>query len=206
MNGDWLRWYSLLYWLPAAVAVLILLLSGLEGGSEGEPADPGADAGEWGGALQQSLAFLGTGHSPLMVVLGSLMLGWGLVGLAANAILQPLLGSRFMLPSLVLAAAGSLLAARLVAVLARRFLPQEESFAVSRQQLVGHPGKAIYPVSEGAGRIHVRDRFRTLHTLAARVAPGEPPIEKGTDVIIASMDAARRYVIVEPLGFSVTKK
>src|SRR5438093_4443058 len=111
MNGEWLRWYSLIYWLPAAVAVLVLLLSGLGGVDDGQAGGAEGEFGEFGAALQEGLAFLGAGHAPLMVVVGSLMLGWGVFGLAGNAILQPWLGepARFMLPSLAIATVGSLL-------------------------------------------------------------------------------------------------
>src|SRR6266568_2752942 len=58
------------------------------------------------------------------------------------------------------------------------------------------------PVSETGGRVHVFDQFRTLHAEPARVTPGQAPIEKGTEVIVASMDPDHGYLIVEPLGFS----
>ena len=86
--------------------------------------------------------------------------------------------------------------------LAARFMPEGQSCAIPQEGLLGLTGKVVFRVSEETGRVHVFDQYRTLHVTPARVPPGTEPIEKGTDVIIASMDPDRRYVVVEPLGFS----
>jgi hypothetical protein len=85
-------------------------------------------------------------------------------------------------------------------------MPNDESYAIKREGLLALTGTVVYPVTDSAGRVHVRDRHRTLHQLSARVAPGQPPIPKGTQVIVASMDPDRHYLIVEPLGFAKCAK
>jgi membrane protein implicated in regulation of membrane protease activity len=220
---DWASWYNLIYLLPAVVAVCVLLVSALAGvaGDEGdadvsdlgEPGDLDADAlvaeGDadeslLGDAGRHLLGFFGVGRAPLTLVLASLMLGWGLLGLAANELLRPLLGdpARFIGLSLAIAAIGSLLGAKLFAEFSARVMPKDESYAIKREGLLGLTGTVVYPVTVSAGRVHVRDRHRTLHQLSARVAPGQPLIPKGTQVIVASMDPDRHYLIVEPLGFT----
>jgi membrane protein implicated in regulation of membrane protease activity len=221
--ADWLQWYYLIYLLPAGIALVLLVLSTLggdssEGDAEAADADlDAADLGEPGEAEADSadadegsgspgrwlMGFLGFGRVPMMMVLGSLALTWGLWGVAANGLLRPLLPSpaAFMGPSLALAAAGSLISTRGIVLLFGRLLPQDETSVISREALVGLTGKVIYPVTETGGRIHVRDQFRTLHTASARVQPGAPHISRGTTVIVASMGPEDRYVIVEPLGF-----
>src|SRR5436309_431542 len=111
MNAEWLHWYYLIFLLPGAFAMLMLLLSGLGG-------------------------------------------------------------------------------------LAARFMPEEQSFAIPREGLLGLTGKVVFRVSEESGRVHVFDQYRTLHVTPARIPPGADPIDKGTDVIIASMDPDRRFVVV----------
>jgi hypothetical protein len=238
VNTEWLRWYYLIYLLPAGVAVLLLLLSGLSAGgdSDGDAGDVGdtgdvsagggdiSDAADVaadgqdgdGGDLDDSespggaralLAFLGIGRAPLTLVLGSLMIGWGLFGLGANEILRPILKAPglFVGPSLGIACVGGLICAKVSAELAARVMPKDESYAITRDQLVGLAGRVAYPVSETMGRVHLRDRFKTLHVASARVAPGQPPIERGTEIIVASMDPNRRYVVVEPLGLTARR-
>src|SRR5688572_19826686 len=127
--GEWLRWYYLIYLLPAGLAVLLLLLAGLgpvgdADGADAAPADadvdldvegPAAEAGEAGdadgdgvGGVRGALAFLGVGRAPLTLVCASLMIGWGLWGIVATEVLKPLLKApaAFALPAMVAAAAG----------------------------------------------------------------------------------------------------
>jgi membrane protein implicated in regulation of membrane protease activity len=157
------------------------------------------------GIGQQLLGFFGVGRAPLTVVIGSLLIGWGLFGLAATDLLRHTLHWPALLtfaPSLAAAVAGALLSAKLFGEVAARLMPRDESCAIPREGLLGLAGKVVYPVSESSGRVHVFDSFRTLHVEPARVSPGQPAIEKGTEVIVASMDPDHGYLIVEPLGFS----
>lgn len=254
MSAEWLHWYYLIYWLPGAFAVLVLLMSGLGGhqGGHGHAAHGGlhlhghhggvhtahageVHAGHAGGAHgghahagahpaahghgshaghhgshpspsigRQLLGFFGLGRAPITIVASSLLLGWGLCGLGATELLRPILHypALFVLPSLAVASAGGLVSAKLFGELAARLMPQDESYAISREGFLGLTGKVVYPVSETAGRVHIFDRFRTLHVASARVLPGQPPLAKGTEVIVASLDPDRGTLIVEPLGFS----
>jgi hypothetical protein len=249
MTAEWLQWYYLIYGLPAAVAVLVLMMSGFGGhhgghahaghgplhmhvhaagahgshGGHGSPhhghvaagghATRGAHAGSPAqghdrpvpGIGQQLLGFFGVGRAPLTIVIGSLLIGWGLFGLASIDLLRQTLHWPVVLafpPSLAAAAAGALLSAKLFGELAAKLMPRDESCAISREGLLGLTGKVVYPVTESGGRVHVFDSFRTLHVEPARVSAGQPGIEKGTEVIVASMDPDQGFLIVEPLGFS----
>ena len=62
------------------------------------------------------------------------------------------------------------------------------------------PGDRIRLVVD-TRRVHLFDQYRTLHVKPARVSPGQTPIGKGTEIIVASMDLERGTLIVEPLGF-----
>jgi hypothetical protein len=253
MVGEWLHWYYLIFLLPAATAVLVLLMTGLGGthGGHSHGAHGGlhlhAHAGHGhahgmghghattaahghahqaaGGhshashgahhghqhepsAARQLLGFFGVGRAPVTIVVGSLMIGWGFCGTVALELLRPILRfpALFVGPSALIAAAGALLCAKVFGELAARVMPEDESYAISREGLMGLTGKVVYAVTEDGGRIHVFDQFRTLHVTPARVAPGAAPIQKGTEVIVASMDPERRFVVVEPLGFSMEKR
>jgi hypothetical protein len=249
MSAEWLHWYYLIYLLPAAVAVLVLMMSGLGGhhaghahaghagphlhahhtsahtGAAGHATAPagahvhsltahhhaGGPRTQAGGhtasrapsAGQQLLGFFGVGRAPITIVLGSLMIGWGLVGMAVTDTLRRDLlwpPALFVAPALAAAAAGSMAAAKLFAELSARLMPKDESCAIGREGLLGLTGRVVYPVTETGGRVHLFDQYRTLHVEPARVNAGQAPIAKGTEVIVASMDSDRNVLIVEPLG------
>jgi hypothetical protein len=152
---------------------------------------------------RQLLGFFGVGRAPVPIVAGSLMIGWGLFGIGATELLRPILRdpALFIGPSLLVAGVGALVTAKLFGELAARLVPNDESCAISREGLLGLSGRVVYPVSATGGRVQVYDQFRTLHTEPARIAPDGADIDRGTAIVVVSMDAERRYLIVEPLGF-----
>jgi hypothetical protein len=254
MPGEWLQWYNLIFIIPAAVSILVLLLSGLGGhGGHGHSAtghahgvgdmpaghahglgdlhgghahgagdlhgthghasghDGGAsghahghhDAGvhhEGIGLAQRTLSFFAVGRAPVTIVLGSMMLGWGLCGYITVGALQPVLRfpAAFVPPALGIAVGGGLLFAKVFGEIAAHLIPQEESSAVSVEDLVGLFGTVVYPVSDTEGRIHVFDAFRTLHVEPAHVAPGAASIAKGTSVKVTAISPDGDYLIVTP--------
>lgn len=237
MSAEWLEWYYLIYLLPAAVAVFVLLLSGFAG-HDGAHAHGGADVhadvsfhgaalhahfgGDHGhlhaehgashhdaghgdhephGSMARILGFFGVGRAPLTIVVGSLMIGWGLTGLAVTAALRDTFPNTLApIPFAAVAAGfGALLTAKVFGELTARIMPGDESFAITRNDLVGLTGTAIYPVSDDLGRIHVWDRNRTLHSESARLAEPGQPIPRGTEVVVTALDPSGRYLLVRQL-------
>ena len=133
------------------------------------------------------------------MILEAFCIAWGLCGFWANAFLlrAPTPSLLQVLPSLGIALVGGTAGSRLAAELLSRVLPQEESCAVSQQELFGLTGAIAFPVSEEAGRIHIYDSFGTLHDEACRVSPGHPPIEKGHRAIVVDMDTQGRLIVEE---------
>jgi membrane protein implicated in regulation of membrane protease activity len=170
------------------------------GGDHGHDGHHGAAHGEGTSLAQRALSFFGIGRAPITISSGSLMLGWGLCGYVAVETLRPTLRlpGVFILPSLGAAAAGALVFAKVFGEIAARLIPQDESFALTRDSLVGLTATVVYPVSETEGRIHVFDAFRTLHVEPARTAAGRPPIPRGADVTVVALDPEQDNLIVEP--------
>jgi membrane protein implicated in regulation of membrane protease activity len=236
MPAVWLEWYYVIYWLPAAVAILVLLASGLAGhdGAQGHGADAHADLALHGGPLHshfagaahshvhvhhegphhgdahadadhqgsvlRMLGFFGVGRAPITIVVGSLMMGWGLFGLGATAVLKGLAPNSIAWIPVALAAAGAgaLITAKVFGELTARLMPGDESFAISREDLIGLTGVVIYPVTETLGRVHVWDRNRTLHAESARLADPGAPLPRGAEVLLTGMDPTGRYILVRP--------
>lgn len=242
MQSEWLQWYTLIFTLPAGLAILLLLLVGVgsldndgggaDDGGDGGDGDAGldldaddagldmdADAGDAGhgghdghnihyddgghgdpGFGHGLRSVLGIGQVPLTIGGGGLLLGWGIGGLAALEILLPLFlpPEAFVPFAVLIALVSAMLFARLISRIYMLVIPRTESAAVSRHNLVGFSGTAIFPITATSGQIHLRDQFGTLHQAPARVRPEQPSIPRGTAVLVLDIDADGGLFIVEP--------
>ena len=86
-----------------------------------------------------------------------------------------------------------------------RFLPGDETYAVSAVDLCGQTGTAAFAVDTLRGRVHVYDAHGTLHDMSARLAPGEATIARGRPVLVMDYDPVRDQLIVEDLGLEETR-
>lgn len=151
---------------------------------------------------QTSLAasLLGIGRTPITIVVGTLLLCWGAIGLFVNRMLggSQVPGPVYILPSLAITAVASLVFTRLVSGAVGRVMPTTESYAVSHHGLVGRLGTVVYPVSETSGTVQVADASGTLHRLMARTAPGAAPIPMDRSILIVDLEESTgRYIVQE---------
>jgi hypothetical protein len=206
-------WYNLPFTLALATGLalaFIQLLSGL-GDSEAEvEAAPEADVSldadadidaDTDGEGAGPLAALGVGQIPLLLVLMALLSSLGTLGLIANSLLSMLAGDypgAAFAPVLLIAALGALPLTRVISGGLARLAPRT-STAVSNEELVGRPGTVVsHSVSQTYGRVAVRDRHGTVHTIFAIVDRGEPLPEQ-SEVAVLAYDAGQRRFVVRPL-------
>lgn len=217
--GEYAHWYYLVYLLPGGVALLLLLLSVLSGGTHhahhvtthitphitphvtphgggghgrhapGHHGTPGR-AGFLG-------AFFGIGRVPLPLVWGSWLLGWGLFGFWGTQFWEQHGHAAFLLPAFLTALAGAALTGKATVAAASRLMPREMSSATGTVGLCGLTGTVAFATDDARGRIHVYDAFGTLHDVSARAAPGSGRIARGRRALVTDYDAARDQVIVE---------
>ena len=125
------------------------------------------------------------------------VIGWGLGGFWAHYILlrdpNPTLPK--LLPILVIAVGCGLASAFLLALVFAVFMPQEESFDVSRDSLYGMTGKIIFAVDEMQGRIRIYDVHGTIHDEPCIIAPNHAPIPKGANAIVLDKDSKGRLIV-----------
>lgn len=145
------------------------------------------------------LTFFGLGRVPAPLVWGSALLGWGVFGFWGTQWWQSLLHwpVAFVPPALLTAVAGALLTEKVTVETAARYLPRDETYAVSSVDLCGLTGTVVFPADAARGRIHVYDTHGTLHDVAARTDGSV--IVRGQSVLVADYDAARDQFIVEEL-------
>jgi len=145
------------------------------------------------------LNLTGANRAPLAMILEAFLLIWGACGLWAHQLMahaeQPSLRQIAMLCGIALV--GGVVGARVAAGFIGRFMPQDETLIVSRNELIGLVGTVVFAASQTSGRIHVYDSFGTLHDETCRVAPGHLTIEKGRKAMVLDMDTDGRLVIEE---------
>ena len=213
---DWAgigRWDELMYALPGGAALLVLLLSALGGGMRHGHHGGGMRHGggvKHGGGQKHAgsaarapgiAAFFGLGRVPGPLVWGSALLGWGVFGFWGTPLWRELLpapGAAFA-AALATAVLGAFLSEKLTVEAVSRFLPGDESFAVSAVDLCGLTGTVVFPINDARGRVHVYDAHGSLHDVSARTGPGQAAIGRGRSVLIADYDASRDQLIVESI-------
>ena len=120
------------------------------------------------------LSVLGIGQVPITLIFGIFMLFWGALGMTTNQFLAGILKFPliYIWPSLGITFVVSFAVTRsLIAVIAR-CMPNTETYGVSRMELIGSLGRAIYPTTESAGTVDIKDTYGTLHRVQAKTEAG----------------------------------
>ncbi len=145
------------------------------------------------------LNLTGANRAPLAMILEAFLLIWGVCGLWAHQLMihseQPSPQKIGLLVGIALV--GGVVGARVAASLIGRFMPQDETLIVSRNELIGLTGTVVFTASQTSGRIHIYDTFGTLHDETCRVAPGQLTIEKGRQAMVLDMDTQGRLLVEE---------
>jgi membrane protein implicated in regulation of membrane protease activity len=140
---------------------------------------------------------LGTKHIPLTLLIGIFLLCWGAFGLLSNRLFGILhYPGIYVWPSLVTTFFASSIVTRSMAAVFGRFLPTEETYGVTRFELVGSLGKAIHATNEHTGTIDIKDKYGTVHRVQAKVEPGKDSIPSGAEVIVVDYDEDGKYFLV----------
>lgn len=153
------------------------------------------------GGMSRALTLLGLGRTPITLVLGTLFLCWGAIGLLVNRLLgvHQAPGVFAIGLSLAITAVFAGAATRMVAGVAGQIIPATETYAIRQEDLVGRLGTAVYAVTEFAGTIQVSDSYGALHRVMACTPPGAGAISAGSPVlVIARQPEDGRYVVEKP--------
>ena len=145
--------------------------------------------------------WLNLGRVPFSVILMLLLASFGTSGLALTAALPgfPLWATAGI------ALVASLGVTKLLGSAVAKVIPSDETYAVTRDSLVGRIGRVtLGPLDDGhPGTVRVRDQHEELHTLRARPADAGTVIEQGAEVVVVSLtDPSARTCLVMPLAAS----
>ena len=160
-------------------------------------ADVDVDTGSQGSAFGDVFGFLNVGRVPLMIVLMSLFVTWGIFGLIANALLNiPETPNRVWI-SCIIAFFCCFLGTRYISIALSKLFPESEK-AISDVQLLGLRGRVIsgqITTTFGTARVQVPDGPEL--TVSCRVEPdGITPV-KGDTVILINYDRTKRIFDVK---------
>jgi membrane protein implicated in regulation of membrane protease activity len=189
----------------AVAAVMIVLVGGVEiasmlvGLSVSELLGQSVDLshGDGDSGVGHVLSWVNVGGVPLMICI---LLGLGIFSISGFLIQDV---ARLVAAPLSATAAGVLAAAVTVPLLrgatryAAQLIPQDESYAVGLSDLVGRVGEvAVGPLDGGLpGRVRVKDVHGNWHMVTASAAPGSPPLEKSTSVLLVDRKDGRFIAI-----------
>ncbi len=136
------------------------------------------------------LALLGIGQVPITLLIGVFLFCWGAFGMTVNQILAGTMKypAVYIWPSLGITFAGSFVVTRSMAAIIGRLLPGEETYAVTRFELVGSLGRVVHAISESTGTVDVKDLYGTVHRVQAKSEPGDQAIPSGSEVILVDYD------------------
>jgi membrane protein implicated in regulation of membrane protease activity len=153
-----------------------------------------AHADHGGAGLKSFLEFFGVGHLPLSLLLQTIALLWGTVGLVLIQLTPPAV-------ALPVAAVVTLAGARAFSVVLGRLLGGSE--AARRSQFVGKMGQVVLEVTPRFGVVHVRDERGTVYRLNARteaelLAPGQQIVVVGYD------PQEQLYEVADPVRYLET--
>ncbi len=151
------------------------------------------------------LHILGFDEVPMVILIESFFLAWGVGGLLANQYIGVAPdGNRSIYISLISAFAAGTIGTVFAGQALSRLLPRDENLAIERNSLFGATGEVAYTVTNSGGRILVYDQYGTLHDEMCTLAAGHQPIAKGQRARISDIDSKGRLV-VEPENLDLTK-
>jgi membrane protein implicated in regulation of membrane protease activity len=144
------------------------------------------------------IMLLGIGQVPITLLIGVFLLCWGAFGMLANQIFGSIMKypAIYIWPSLGVTFVVSSAVTRSMAAIVGRLIPSDETYGVSRMELVGSLGHTVYPASENAGTVDIKDRFGTVHRVQAKIEPAKEVVPPGVDVIVVDFDEDDKRFIV----------
>ena len=154
--------------------------------------DMDAHTGTQGTSFGDVFGFLNVGRVPLMIVLMSLFVTWGISGLIVNALLNIPENPHWVWISCIIALFCCFLGTRYISIGLSKLFPESEK-AISDVQLLGLSGRVVsgqITTTFGTARVRVPDGPEL--TVSCRAEPDEVTPVKGDTVILINYDRTKR--------------
>ncbi len=224
---DYLQWWNVVYLAPLAISLIWILASAMGGMHVGAAHTGGthgvghgfghghglghhhdighahnsahSHSGHESGFSQKVMDILGIGQVPITLLLGIFMFCWGACGMAMNQFFSGIskYPNAYIWPSMGITFLVSFVITRMMAAIVARTLPTEETFGISRNELVGSTGKAVFTISAIGGTVDIYDKYGTVHREQARTSDEDGNVIPGTEVLILDYDVSDHKFIVK---------
>lgn len=159
--------------------------------------DADIDTGTQGPSFGDVFGFLNVGRVPLMIVLMSLFVTWGIFGLIANALFNIPENPHRVWISCLIALFCCFLGTRYISIALSKLFPESEK-AIRDTQLLGLRGRVIsgqITTTFGTARVQVPDGPEL--TVSCRTEPDETTPVKGDTVVLINYDQTKRIFDVK---------
>lgn len=159
--------------------------------------------GQDDGIYSKILWVLGIRQVPITLVFGIFMLCWGAFGLVVNRMLEGIFKypAVYVLPSVGITFVASALLTRIMSSLVAKIMPGTETYAVTRFDMIGALGHAVYMVTETSGTVNIKDSYGTVHHAQCKAEPGAESIAGNTEVIVVDYDEDDKRFVVRVSDF-----
>lgn len=159
--------------------------------------------------FSQILEAFGIGRGvPISVMLPFCMMLWGVLGLASNQALHPIMRfpAIYVWISALVSLVGTSLIARGVSGVVARYLQMGYTPSTSREWLIGATGIAVFVINGRGGVADVRDQAGTVHRITCCVREGNAAIPAGTPVVVTDYEegTGRYFVEENPFADSIS--
>jgi hypothetical protein len=138
-----------------------------------------------------------------MMVFSSFCFVWGFTGLVSNQLFAKVfpLPGLFILPSLGISLATSLLLTSVLSQGIARLMPSVETYLTSREDLLGKTGRALYEINQASGAAVVLDNESNRVQIKCRIeAEDRQIIPRGASVALMRYDEQSETFFVRPAG------
>lgn len=211
-------WYNLIFTVPILVVLfyLILQIFGLaldfggdfispDGGDADIDVDVDVDVGTDFSAFDRALGFINVGKVPLVIVISTFLLFWGVSGFMTNGIIRSALDgfpSPFIMASCGVALVVGIMATKFLSGLIARFFPSIETYSSNKESLQGLVARVVSgEINAKSGRAKVVDPYGNVLTVFCRISEGKEAPKRGDEIVLIDYDASDKRFEVTRADF-----
>ena len=221
-------WYNLIFTVPILLVIfyLILQIFGLAldfGGDSDVDVDAGgadidadadadidvdadADAGVDFSAFERALGFINVGKVPLVIIIATFLLFWGVSGFMLNGIIQNIFGnfpSAFIMASCGVALVVGVIGTKFLSGVIARLFPTVESYSSNNESLLGQMGQVVSrEITTEFGRAKVEDPYGNALTIFCKIQTGKEVPKRGDEIVLIDYDPSDKKFEVVKADFS----
>lgn len=191
-------WYNLIFTVPILLVLFYLILQifglALDFGGDFDTDAGDADIDTDFSAFERALGFINVGKVPLVIVISTFLLFWGVSGFMTNGIIRNALDgfpSPFIMASCGVALVVGIMATKFLSGLIARFFPSIETYSSNKESLLGLVARVVSgEVNTKFGRAKVEDPYGNVLTVFCKIPEGKEVPKRGDEIVLVDYDAS----------------